>query len=416
VLGRGFLVTGGTGAWTNLSQYNNDAGFLVTGGIGAWTNLSQYNNDAGFLAAETQTLAQVLAQGNDAGGVLLTNVPSIWGSAGMQVDLENGRLYANDVLSFDWFTGYSYGTDGTTILIDRYSSLLNDWSGIQSLHWHNRYGYNSSSNVIFRWDGPQLADASGTNYYVLNHELAIYATGTPVYVESDPVYTGASNLLAWIGSTGGWTNLSQYNNDSGFATGTPIYVESDPVYTGASNLLAWIGSTGGWTNLSQYNNDAGFLITGGIGAWTNLSQYNNDFGFGTGDVTIAMMQAYAQQSNANLTAWSAISTAVADKTNAYAVQVTDYGKTFVITNALSVNFTLPSVTVANAGLTYTFVKLSSGTLTITAADADTIADSGAGGTLSDSEAAETYATVTIRLVGETQWVLLGGHGTWTSSP
>lgn len=45
-----------------------------------------------------------------------------------------------------------------------------------------------------------------------------FATGTPVYVESDPVWVGASNLY-----------YTKVLADARFATGTPLYVESDPL-------------------------------------------------------------------------------------------------------------------------------------------------------------------------------------------
>jgi hypothetical protein len=106
----------------------------------------------------------------------------------------------------------------------------------------------------------------------LNHELAIYATGTPVYVESDPVYTGASNLLAWIGSTGGWTNLSQYNNDAGYIT------------------AAGVGNTNDWNDAFSWvdgNSNAAAYVFTRTNAWdavalfAALTNRNNTYGAGT---------------------------------------------------------------------------------------------------------------------------------------
>lgn len=75
-----YLITGGIGAWTNLSMYFNDAGFLATGGIGASTNLSDYNNDPGFLTGELDPvyLASVAA-GISSGDVVNWNLAYGWG-------------------------------------------------------------------------------------------------------------------------------------------------------------------------------------------------------------------------------------------------------------------------------------------------------------------------------------------------
>jgi len=47
-----------------------------------------------------------------------------------------------------------------------------------------------------------------------------YTTGTPVYVESDPVWSAASSFYLTILSAA-----------STYATGTPVYAESDPVWS-----------------------------------------------------------------------------------------------------------------------------------------------------------------------------------------
>jgi len=54
---------------------------------------------------------------------------------------------------------------------------------------------------------------------VWESEKSGYATGTPVYVESDPV---------WVADKAGY--YTQVESDGLYATGTPIYVESDPVW------------------------------------------------------------------------------------------------------------------------------------------------------------------------------------------
>jgi hypothetical protein len=103
------------------------------------------------------------------------------------------------------------------------------------------------------------------------------------------------------------------------------------------------------------------------------------------------------------------------KTDNYTVRYSDSGKTLVMDSASDKTFTLPSVSANNVGLTFTFVKINSGRVTIQAADSDTIDNSTGGGTIYDSQAGETYATITIQLVTETKWVVIGIRGTWSTS-
>jgi hypothetical protein len=66
---QGYLITGGVGSWTNLSQYNNDSGFVtqtITNGLASIayvTNLpiSTFNNDSGYL---TTNDSPVMAPGS----------------------------------------------------------------------------------------------------------------------------------------------------------------------------------------------------------------------------------------------------------------------------------------------------------------------------------------------------------------
>jgi hypothetical protein len=97
------------------------------------------------------------------------------------------------------------------------------------------------------------------------------------------------------------------------------------------------------------------------------------------------------------------------------VQLTDIGRTFVATNTATTTFSLPSVDASNIGLWYTFVKNTAAQVTIDAADSDRIADSGAGDTIYDNQAGEVYATITLQLVSETNWVVTGAMGTWTTT-
>ena len=103
---------------------------------------------------------------------------------------------------------------------------------------------------------------------------------------------------------------------------------------------------------------------------------------------------------------------VTAKTDDYAVLAADFG----INKALSMSaaglktFTLPSVAAGDIGKVITFIKLGAGQVTIDAADSDTIHDSSAGGTLTNAQAGETYATVTLMLTSATTWNIIGISG------
>ena len=103
---------------------------------------------------------------------------------------------------------------------------------------------------------------------------------------------------------------------------------------------------------------------------------------------------------------------VTAKTNHYNVLAADFGinKALSMEHADPRTFTLPSVDAGNIGYVLTFIKLGAGQVTIDAADADTIHDSSAGGTIYNAQAGETYATITLMLVSATQWAITGVSG------
>jgi hypothetical protein len=99
----------------------------------------------------------------------------------------------------------------------------------------------------------------------------------------------------------------------------------------------------------------------------------------------------------------------------YNVTTAQVGKVLVYNSAGHKTFNLPSVAAGDVGTWYTFKKSGAGNVVIQAADADIIIDSAAGGTLTNSTAAETYATVMLVLVDATHWASQGGSGTWVAS-
>lgn len=101
------------------------------------------------------------------------------------------------------------------------------------------------------------------------------------------------------------------------------------------------------------------------------------------------------------------------KDTGYSITTSDFGKTFTCNSSSLQTFYLPSVTTSHVGYEYTIVKLGSGQVTIDAADSDYIEDSGAGATIYCNDAG--IATITLKLVTETQWIIKFANGTWTTT-
>ena len=92
----------------------------------------------------------------------------------------------------------------------------------------------------------------------------------------------------------------------------------------------------------------------------------------------------------------------------------DFGKTLVFSiGATNATATLPSVDTTDLQKWVTFLRIGSGRLTITAADADKIEYSSRGGsTYCNEDAKRIAANLTLQLVTETQWAIIGGTGIW----
>lgn len=116
-------------------------------------------------------------------------------------------------------------------------------------------------------------------------------------------------------------------------------------------------------------------------------------------------------------------TSSASGTNAVSLTAANSLQTFVQTGSATNTYSLPTGNLAAdisssvPPLQYTFVKNNANTLTINPGSGNFIANGTAGQTLYDSQAAETYATVTIQLIGSASsvntWVIIGAQGTWT---
>ena len=105
----------------------------------------------------------------------------------------------------------------------------------------------------------------------------------------------------------------------------------------------------------------------------------------------------------------------ATKTDTYNVATTDGNKTLIMNSTSNKIFNLPAVDASNIGLTFTFIKINTGNVTIQTDTGDVIMDSSAGGTIANTSATETYASIALRLVTASKWTIVGGIGTWTTA-
>jgi len=87
----------------------------------------------------------------------------------------------------------------------------------------------------------------------------------------------------------------------------------------------------------------------------------------------------------------------------------DCGNTIVANSTGPVTFQLPD---SLSGCKYTFAKINTGIVTIQTAGSDIISDSSNGGSVSNSESDEPWATLTVESVADGVWVIVSGHGTW----
>jgi len=93
--------------------------------------------------------------------------------------------------------------------------------------------------------------------------------------------------------------------------------------------------------------------------------------------------------------------------------VADLGSAYVCDSGSSQTFNLPSVDSPEFGKEVSFYKIGAGTLTIDAADSDTIEDSAAGATVYCSDAG--FASMTLKLVSTTEWIVKSATNTWITT-
>jgi hypothetical protein len=200
---------------------------------------------------------------------------------------------------------------------------------------------------------------------------------------------GNSNMVS--GSYGAVPGGS-YNTANGSYSLAAGYYSSST----ANGTFTWSDAAGQITennvaNRTWFKNSGGFLVTGSTQPVSDGAFFVN--GQGAAQITKVLVQ--AADSGIGITS-------------------ADFGKTITVNDTVPRAITLPNVTAADIGASITVVKLGAGTVTITAPSGVYIADSISGGSLYNN-LPQNYATVSLRLVTSTKWVIMWGHGCWTTN-
>ena len=198
-------------------------------------------------------------------------------SATMVVD------YSGSNVSFNVRQGSLTTNEIDTVSLDARYIVVTNPSPVGDLDM-NGYAITNASGITLsgelRTNWPTFSETDP----VYTNDLAngLLATGTPVYVETDPVwfseksgYATGTPLYAYTETDPVWGSASnlyylQTQADALFSTGTPIYVESDPVWTSEKSGYA----TG--TPLYAYTEtDPNALLANGTRAMSGNINMNN---------------------------------------------------------------------------------------------------------------------------------------------
>ena len=310
--GMNYLVTGGVGSWTNLSQYNNDAGFItgfttLFAGLGTTGLVTSVGGDAGkFLMADgtwdtpsdtglTTNDSPVMAAGTTwafalatitntaSSGIEIVNYQTMTGMNYADKDLYNIFSSSNIFNNRVYFGtgGYIYDSLGTMDIMDMNDVLairintatreLTSTGGVTVARFTYDRGLTDGAGNVF------LTSLAGdTNIAYLNQYNIFTSSNKIANVTIDGYDIGdAPNSFIRFSTRGelryGSFNSLQWENGGGYLYGTWT---STNIADAANEIVNYQTMTG-----------QNYLVTGGIGAWTNLNQYNNDAGFVTASIT-----------------------------------------------------------------------------------------------------------------------------------
>ena len=185
-----------------------------------------------------------------------------------------------------------------------------------------------------------------------------------------------------------------------------IKSKTDKVYSLTGHTHTGVYEAANSNIQSHISNSSIHLTTGQTATW-NAKQDAL-----TSGVNIKTINGTTLLGSGNIVASSGCGLVVVKDTG-YIILTTDAYTTFSCNSSTTQTFFLPSVDTVNIGIEYTFVKLGTGAVIIDAADSDLIQDSGAG--LSIYNIDSGIASITLKLITATQWVIINTNGTWITT-
>jgi hypothetical protein len=282
------------------------------------------------------------------------------------------------------FVGYKAGYMNTSATRNTFIgesagyNTISPWNTFVG-HWTAHDNTTGSLNTIMGRQAGQR-NTTGNKNTIIGADAALYTL------------TGSANAIlgyrAGFGATGGSFSSSTL---VGYQAGYKLRAD------GNSNIFL------GW--------QAGYNVTTGTG--NIVIGYNIDPSGATANNEVNIGNVY--KGNVSSGTAQIPKVAVQEANTGITLTSADFGKTITVNSASNQTVALPAVTAADIGATITVVKLGAGNVIVDAPAGVYIADSSSGGTIINNLASQTYATITLRLVTSTRWVILWGDGCWTTT-
>jgi len=389
-------------------------------------SLYSLNSSTAATAANLTGLTATIANLNSVTGTLGTAAFTVTGAyataaQGAKADAALPSAdFTDAAVTGKLITGYTPGA-GTITASDTILTAINKLEGNMGTKGNGTVtGVTGTAPVVSSGGtAPVISMAAASN---LN---AGYATAA--HISAIEANTSKVTNATHTGDATGATALTVQRINGVALSGLATGILKNTTTTGAPSIaaagtdyLAPGGVGSGLTGITA--SQVGALAPGGWYDTTQvsiaLSGFNNDLSLSgmdgsglTGVLKDAAAFATAAQGTLAETALQPGATPVHAVAASTPLDATDFGK--IITVTADATITLPAVGAGDIGATITIIKAGATAVTIAAEGSDTIADSGAGGTIYNNVSAETSATITLRLITDTKWSILGVDGTWT---
>ena len=392
-------TTDRTGTWNSTQNLNLVIGGNV--GIGITAPVTKLHVAGGILTVDGSGAGITTT-----GGITASSFTALGASLG--VDTAKLRFTNNGVIVSSASPAQYGGVYiSTNVYLAAGSKYYGDGSGLTG-------GDNLGNHIATKTLNMSAFDIANAGNLTANLSITAYSSmtvaggafsvgGSTFVVKGGNVGIGTSSPSAALTLGAGETSMSWPN----------LFFGNCPMAGGAQLVGNW-GGTNFWgigplTGFSDNTLRIG-NTNNNIGAWAPVQNLNlvigGNVGIGTTSPVAALDVSGASKLSRYLT-----------QANDAGITLTsaDFGKTITVNSASPQTITLPSVTAGDLGAQVTIIKFGAGKVTIQAAGGTYIADSGAGGTIYNNSAAETYATITLRLTSSARWSILGGDGSWTTT-